>query len=391
VFSSLAATAIAQGPPDAPQILAKSAIVVDERSGKVLYEKAADAKRFPASTTKILTSLLVIERCRPEEMVTAPLGVDEVEGSSLHLKPGERLSVRDLLYGLMVRSANDGSVTAAIHVAGSIPGFARLMNKRAKAIGCTNTNFVAPHGLHDPNHYTSARDLSLIAREAMKDPLFRQIARTRKIQIRRSMNQEDTWLISKNRMLESDPTADGIKTGYTNDAGSCYVGSATRGGFRFITVVLASESWKEDHKALIDWAFKTHTRSMVSAPGMAVGSAKVEGGAAPAVTLLAQDDVYYAHRRDVAPNLSVSLSNAAPLKAPIEAGQSLGEAVLSDGAGWQARVPVVAATAVPKATLFSAGGRPISFAVIGGLLLVGGMAMRGRSRRLYAHGLAPRK
>ncbi len=392
ILSMLAVLCAAGEIPGDPLVGAKSAILVDERSGKVLWERDADARRFPASTTKVLTALLLIEHCRPEDRIAAPLGVEDVEGSSLHLKAGERISARDLLYGLMVRSANDGAFATALHISGTVPGFARLMNERAARIGCKDSNFVNPHGLHDPNHYTTARDLSLIAMEAMRDPIFRESAKTRKVQIERTMNLEDRWLISKNRFLGVDPSVDGIKTGYTNDAGNCFVGSTVRNGFRVISVVMASETWKEDHRAMVDWAYKYFTRSSVARPGQSIGTASVEGGAKPEVGLEATADAYYAHRRGIPPKLQVRLVLARKLEAPIRRGTPLGDAVMTDGAGWDFRMPVRAAEDVPAASLMAGLARhPVSFGAIGGLLLFGAIAMRSRTRRLVYHGFPSSK
>jgi D-alanyl-D-alanine carboxypeptidase (penicillin-binding protein 5/6) len=371
-----------------PSVSAKSAIVVDERSGKVLYSKAPDSRRFPASTTKILTALLLLEMCPPEERVVAPADIETITGSSLHLKPGEAVTARDMAYALIVRSANDGSYAVAVHLAGSVKEFARLMNERAAKIGCKNTHFTNASGLHDPMHYSSARDLSLIAREAMRNPEFRKVAATRKVQIGRSVNQEDVWLISKNKPLETDPTADGIKTGYTNPAGQCYVGSATRMGYRFITVVLASESWKEDHKALIDWAFQNYKRSLVASPGDVVGRVKVQDGPPGGVEAEVVESVFLAHRVDSKPAVTVRMEPTAGLAAPVAKGQPLGEAVFEDGDGWTFRAPVVAAKDADRRIALAQGGPAWTFGLFALALGGGAYAMRRKSRRAASYGIA---
>jgi D-alanyl-D-alanine carboxypeptidase len=145
-------------------ITAESAIVIEASTGKVLFEKDADAKRYPASTTKIMTALLFLENVKPGEMITAPFDVEEVTGSSLHLKPYEQVPAEDVLYALLLRSANDAAYSVALHIGGSERRFAQMMTERAAAMGCTSTNFTNPHGLHDPQHYTTARDLAIIGR-----------------------------------------------------------------------------------------------------------------------------------------------------------------------------------------------------------------------------------
>ena len=236
-------------------VSAPSAIVISAETGQVLWSKDAETSRFPASTTKIMTALLLIERCQPDDVITAPKGIKNVKESSMHLEEGERVSAHDMLYALLLRSANDGCVAVADHISGSVPAFAVLMNARAKELGCTNTHFDNPNGLNDPKHTISAHDLAIIAREAMMHPEFRDVVRLTKHHITRSINQKDTWMLSRNKWLKKDPSADGIKTGWTIPAGHCYVGSATRHGFRVITVVMHSEHWEADHKKLLHWAY----------------------------------------------------------------------------------------------------------------------------------------
>jgi serine-type D-Ala-D-Ala carboxypeptidase (penicillin-binding protein 5/6) len=326
-----------------PKLLAKSALVLDERSGKVLYAKNADTVCFPASTTKIMTALLLLERCAPDELIAAPADVEQVPPSSLHLKPGETLTARDMLYALLIRSANDAAYAVAVHIGGSEAGFAKLMNERAKSLGCEKTNFVNPHGLNDPRHVSTARDLSRIALHAMQNPEFRKAAATRKHIVSRSMNQDDLWLVTKNRVMKHDPTADGVKTGYTRPAGYCYVGSATRNGTRFYSILLGSTSdWPTDHKALINWAFKNHVRSRLEAPGEVLRDVPVLGGERPAVKAAIREPIFYAHRRDRAPQFSATVKPVAELAAPIQEGALLGTVAFADGEGWSMELPLYA-------------------------------------------------
>lgn len=379
VFVFLTVFAMAIDPP--PIVQSKSAIVVEEQSGKVLFELAADARRFPASTTKIMTALLLIERCRLSEMIVAPKDVETVTGSSLHLKPGERMAASEMLYGLMTRSANDGAYAVAKHISGSVEAFAKLMNERALKIGCTKTKFNNPHGLNDPLHSTSARDLSLMAREALKYPEFQRAARTRKIQISRSLNSEDTWLISKNKTLETDPTADGIKTGYTVPAGNCFVGSATRDGYRIITVVLASQDWKKDTADLMDWAFANHMRTRISDPAEASHPVPISGAERENVRASATLPIVYPHPKDVMPNVRVEIKPKSGLSAPVRAGDIIGTAVFSDGRGWRTESPLAASENLEKARPLASMGASSSFAVLACLLGGGAYLMR---RRAYA-------
>ncbi len=341
--------------PPSLAVTAKSALIIEERSGCVLFAKDADSKRFPASLTKILTTLLLLEKTLPDDKIIAPADVETYPESSLHLKPGETLTAREMAYALMLRSANDASYAVAVHLGGSPAGFAEMMNARAKELGCTSTNFVTPNGLHDPNHYTTARDIAKIAREAMKNPTFREIADTYKRQTVRSINQEDLWLVSKNKFLAWDATCDGIKTGYTKPAGHCFVGSATRNGFRVITVILAAEDWKADQKAMMDWAFKNYERQVAYAKNAKVAEAPLQAGAKPTVAVRIHEPVYYAAKKGVKHSIRTELKIAPELAAPVKEGDKLGTVVFKDGTGWFAEVPVYAAENVDVPALLGGG------------------------------------
>jgi D-alanyl-D-alanine carboxypeptidase len=333
-------------PLDPPEIGCASAVVIDAADGTVLHEREADVLRFPASTTKILTALLLLERARPDDVVVAPAGVEKVGGASLHLIPGERLNVRDLVYAILLRSANDACVAAAVHVAGSVESFARLMNDRARAIGCRSSRFVNPHGLHDPLHQTTARDLALIAREAMRRPDFRAIVRTQRRVIERSLNDKDRLLINKNRVLRKDETTIGVKTGFTNPAGRCFVGAVEREGFEVVTVVLGSSDWPRDHLALADWAYRHHAVSKVARRGDFAGLTPVKGGKASEVRAELSEDVRWVARKGATARVEFEPS---PVEAPVLVGQRIGVASVIGESGQRREVDVVAAAAVAEA------------------------------------------
>lgn len=368
-----------------PLIQAKSAIVIEERTGRVLFEKGADDRRFPASTTKIMTALLLIERCRPEEIITAPADVEKVPPSSLHLKPGEKVSAQNMLYALMLRSANDAAYAVACHIGGNEEGFAQLMNGRAKAIGCTHTHFHNPHGLNDDLHSTSARDLSLMAREAMKYPEFRKVVATRKTQITRSINQEDLWLVSKNKPLLKDPTADGIKTGYTKPAGHCYVGSAVRNGFRVITVVLASPDWQLDHFTLLDWAYKNFERKQVEAAGEVTRQVPLANGEKATVQATIAEPVVCVVSKSSAPDVRAEVKPEPGLAAPISAGATVGTVVFSDASGWTFETPLVASETISlkrPSPLASLGLSSPGTILVAGILTGATYLMRRKARSM---------
>ncbi|MEP6671734.1 MAG: D-alanyl-D-alanine carboxypeptidase family protein [Chthoniobacter sp.] len=233
-------------PPTAPldangelQLAAWGAIVLDALTGQVLYEKNADAPQYPASTTKIMTALLVIEEGNLDQEVECDLEDSKVGESSLELKPGQRYTRRQMLYGLMLKSANDVAHALGRDNAGSIEAFAEKMTRRAKELGAQNTHFVNPNGLHDPAHYTTPRDLALIARAAMQQPFFRQVVSTR----------EYNWTVAgavnplhnHNRLLDRFPGCTGVKTGYTIPSQQVLVSAAMRGNREVISVVMHTD------------------------------------------------------------------------------------------------------------------------------------------------------
>ena len=221
-------------------LAAQSAALVDSYSGEFLYTKNPDAKEYPASSTKILTALIVIEAGNLDQIVTVAPEDTKVEPSSLDLKPGQQFTRRQLLFGMLLKSANDVAMCLARDNAGSVPAFAEKMNLRAAELGAPSSHFVNPHGLHDPNHYTTAHDLVLIARAAMQQPLFRQIVSTIYYTWRTPTGQVEE-LRNHNRLLRHFAGCNGLKTGYTRPAQQVLVSSALRGGHEVISVVLHTD------------------------------------------------------------------------------------------------------------------------------------------------------
>ncbi len=232
-----------------------SEIVMELNSNRVLYEHNIHSKKFMASTTKILTALVVINNMNMSDIITVTSKTIGVEGSSIYLEEGEKLTVKELLYGLMLRSGNDCAETLAVSCAGSIEAFAKLMNECARDIGAKNSNFVNPHGLHDDNHYTTAYDLALISCEAMKNDTFREIVGTKSVDISFSTRDYNRHLVNKNKMLKEFEGSTGIKTGFTKKAGRCLVSSCYRDGMELICVVLNSPQMFSRSKELLSGSF----------------------------------------------------------------------------------------------------------------------------------------
>lgn len=238
-----------------PAISAKNAIVIEQVTGKVLYEKNARQKAYPASITKIITALLAIESGELNKKITVPGSAVGAEGSSIYLAAGERMTMADLVYGLMLRSGNDAALAISTVVAPSTQEFVNKMNERAKQIGAMDTNFINPNGLFDDNHYTTAYDMAIIAREAMKNPNFREVAGAKSWTAQRGEGKYN-YFYNKNKVVFDYPGGTGIKIGYTIKSGRTLVASAERQGMEVICVVMGAPDWFSDSYKLMDYAFE---------------------------------------------------------------------------------------------------------------------------------------
>lgn len=236
-------------------ISAEAAVLIDADSGNVLYSKNADRRMPMASTTKIMTALVALDRGELDETVEVPDGAVGIEGSSIYLVAGEKLTLRQLLYAMMLESANDAATAIAIEIGGSVDAFADMMNEKASSLGLRDTHFTNPHGLDDPNHYTTAHELAIIAACAMNDKVFREIVSTHKMTIPQDSGEGARLLVNHNKMLNLYDGAIGIKTGYTKKSGRCLVSAAERDGVRLISVTLnAPDDW-QDHTNMLDLGF----------------------------------------------------------------------------------------------------------------------------------------
>jgi len=242
-----------------PRLSAKSYILTAPDAGLVLAEQAADEKRPMASTTKIMTALVVLGLCPLDAVVTVPEEAVGVEGSSMYLYAGETLTVEALLFGLLLSSANDAATALALFAAGSMTAFADRMNEKAAVLGLSGTHFVNPHGLDDPDHYTTARDLATLAAAALKNETFARIVSTRTYSVPQNGTGATRYFRNHNRLLRTYPGAVGVKTGYTKKSGRCLVSAAVREGLLLIAVTLDDPADWQDHKTLYDAAFAAYT------------------------------------------------------------------------------------------------------------------------------------
>jgi serine-type D-Ala-D-Ala carboxypeptidase (penicillin-binding protein 5/6) len=244
---------------------ARALLLMDAKTGKILYQKNADTPLPPASTTKVLTAILTLEsQKRSNDRLTVSKAATRVPASKLYLKPGQTVSIEDLLYGVLLASANDASVVLAEGIGGSVEKFAEIMTKKAHDLGAINTRFSNPHGLTAADHYSTARDLALIFRYAMKNPTFREIVHTKMSSVRSlspGKKSARTRLISvrnHNRLLWNYDGAIGGKTGYTFAAQKCYVGAVERNGVTLIVSLLGSRDLWGDTKRLLEYGFDNY-------------------------------------------------------------------------------------------------------------------------------------
>lgn len=256
----------------APETSAQSAILIDADTGQVLYEHNADTPSLIASTTKIMTALVALEHLPPEQEVTIPKEAVGIEGSSLYLQAGEKLTVEALVYGLLLHSGNDAAVALALVGAGSVAEFVDLMNLKAQKLGLTHTHFENPNGLDGENHHSSARDLAVLTQNALNNELFAKIVSTKAIQI------GGRSLTNHNRLLWSCEGCIGVKTGYTKAAGRTLVSAACRNGRTLIAVTLNDGNDWQDHCRLYDFGFSLYQNKTIVRAGQTVAQAALMNG-----------------------------------------------------------------------------------------------------------------
>lgn len=272
---------------------------MDADTGAVFYEKNADVPSLIASTTKIMTGLLVCENCDLDEKVTVPQEAVGIEGSSVYLRAGETLTVRDLLYGMLLQSGNDAATALALHLSGSVEAFAEQMNKKVCELGLTNTHFANPHGLDDEGNYGSARDLATLTAYALKNPDFAQAVSTKSYRV------GERCFVNHNKLLWRCEGAIGVKTGYTKKAGRILVSAAERNGRTLICVTVSAPDDWNDHCKLYDYGFSQYEMTEIATQGKKVGTLPFVAEQTVSFPLLAGETVTYAFRAtDSFPHLS---------------------------------------------------------------------------------------
>lgn len=313
-----------------PSVTAEAAIVMDAGTGRVLYAKNQHQPRPIASTTKIMTALLAIKCGHLKETVTVSPRAAGVEGSSIYLRAGEKLSLEELLYGALMRSGNDACVAVAEHIAGSEQAFVNLMNHTARLLELKNTHFCNSNGLPHREHFSSAYDMAVITRLALKNPEFNEIVASRGHVI--SGPKEPRLLGNTNKMLWRYQGADGVKTGTTNAAGRCLVSSATREGRRLIAVVLHSDNRYAESIKLLDYGFANFRNQTVARAGEALSSIKVRHGTQKIVPGVCLGDAVVTVPVDAGRSIEKVVMAEKVLEAPVRAGLPVGKLlILTDG------------------------------------------------------------
>ena len=316
---------------------AKSAILIEASTGKILFEKNADEKLHPASMTKMMSMLLIIEAIEDgvinwDQVVTVSENASSMGGSQILLETGEKMSVRDLFKGVAIASGNDAVVALAETVAGSVNNFVGMMNKRAKELGLTNTNFKNPHGLDDANHYSSRRDMSIIARDLVK---YKEVLDYTKIY--EDYLREDTdrkiWLVNTNRLVRFYDGVDGLKTGYTEDAGYCMTATAEKDGMRIIAVVMGEETSKirnQEVSEMLDYAFAQYKVINMLKNKNTIGEYRVENGKDEYVLIVPKEEATMVKKKsdkDEALTYDIKIKS---LKAPLKVGDDVGTLTIKE-------------------------------------------------------------
>lgn len=320
-------------PQNSFAISAQKAVLFDTVSARSIFSQRADEKSLIASTTKIMTALIVCEQCNVLDRMAIPIEATNIEGSSMYLQPGEILTIQELLYGLMLSSGNDAAVALAIYCGGNVQGFVEQMNDKARAIGMRSTHFANPNGLDAQDHYSTAQDLAMLASYAMENPIFAKTVSTKNVKV------GNRYLRNHNKLLWFYDGADGVKTGYTKAAGRILVSSAVRDNRRLIAVSInAPDDWN-DHRMLLDKGFSEYHVEKIVSEGDALTDLTILSGEKTSAPLIAAQDFSYSIAENE--HLSFIKSGKDFTPAPIVKGEDAGFVYVLIGGKAVGKIPVV--------------------------------------------------
>lgn len=347
---------------DEPTLNSRAAIILDRETETVLYEKNAYSKRAMASTTKIMTAIITIESGKLNDTVEVSKKAASIGGSVLGLKTGDKLSLNDLLYGLMLRSGNDAAVQIAEYLGGSVEGFASMMNEKAKELNLVNTHFVTPHGLDNPEHYTTAYELALLTNYAMNNKTFSKIVNTKQCSI--NINGIPKSINNTNELLGVLNGVNGVKTGFTNNAGRCLVTSITRNDFSVICVVLGADTKKfrtKDSISLIEYTYKNFERYNLEdviyknfENWKNEHIINVERGKEDFLEIKLSDIKYdvYPIKKEKVKDLKIEINCIDKIKAPVKQDEKIGELIVSIDNDEIEKVDILCSRNVDKKDIF---------------------------------------
>lgn len=332
--------------PEKPQVDAEAYLLLETKSGVELLKSNAEQKIYMASLTKIMTAYVVLNNVSDlQEVVTVPKGFKNAGESGLAIRAGEKHSYMELLYALLVRSANDAAQVLAIGVAGTEPLFVGMMNDTAKALGMDNTHYVNPHGLHDEEHYTTASDLLLLTQKALQNPIFRSIVSTESITL--PWNGKELTLKSTNQLYGSYEGIKGVKTGTTKQAGSCLIALCERDGIELLAVALKCKSAFEEMPKLLDYGFSNFEWRQLYRQGESFGSLPVLGGKQLTLPLVLGEGLTMPALKGESTEIPI-IDLPQTLNAPIEQGEYIGTLTVHDSFGHEYKLKICAAEAVPE-------------------------------------------
>ena len=309
-------------PAQALSLSAQSAVLIDARDGRVLYEKDADTPRPMASTTKIMTAVVALESCDVNEIIEIADEAVGVEGSSIYLQKGERMTLLELLYALLLQSANDAAVAIAVGVGGSVGNFADMMNEKAMSLGLTSTHFENPNGLDADGHVTTAHELALLTAYALKNPTFAEIVATYK---RKISGPDGTvrLVVNHNKLLNMYDGCVGVKTGFTKKSGRCLVSAACRESLTLVSVTLsAPDDWR-DHTAMLNYGYENYCCEILCDEGGFIEALPVVGGVQDSLLCANCDYVAATLPRDHG-EITVDVQLPQMIYAPVSAGDIVG-------------------------------------------------------------------
>ncbi|MBQ2896779.1 MAG: D-alanyl-D-alanine carboxypeptidase [Clostridia bacterium] len=304
------------------EVSARNAVLYEPQSQRIIFEKNQDEKRGMASTTKIVTAITALENSNLTDVVTVSKKAADVEGSSVWLEAGEKQTLENLLYGLMLSSGNDAAIAIAEHISGTTEKFALLMNETAKKAGANNSSFKNPNGLDEEGHYTTALDLAKITAYAMENEKFKEIVSTKQKTIPWQGHKWDRSLKNHNKMLSLYEGADGVKTGFTKKCGRCLVSSAFKNGTRLIAVTLNAPNDWDDHTKMLDLGFSLLESKCIVKKDEILGKCSIENGTETVVEIKAQAGFWFPVLKSDKTKINVNI--ARDVKAPVLKGQTLG-------------------------------------------------------------------